>query len=313
MSMCRFTFAFLCLSLPAAQPALGDDAGRIWQQRHREYIDRIAKESIQQTAKNLNAHENMLVGVRIHPYHGTSPEFFSCLADRRLARLHSHLEALAKDEADQFCRKLFSEQLRRQRADFVGGIQAWKKGKPPTSPSVYPIRENWHALSAIVFLSATYCPIDETLRQVDEWGEMCKTFVDGFDFASMTDKPEVQAAIRTEFQKCAEPEPLFLFTLYAHMLRDRGALTNNELAEICPDREMMQDLAHEAHLVRWNSVPDSTASRKRGIYGKEDVIKAYSPFTSWCSAQYSEQKQRAAVAKLRARLSTLTNPDPLEE
>jgi len=220
---------------------------------------------------------------------------------------------LAKEEADKFCRKLFSEQLCRQRADFTGIIQAWKKGKPPTSPSTYPIGENWHALSAIVFLSSTYHPIDETLRQVDEWSKLRKTFVEDFDFASLTDKPEVQAAARTEFQKCAEPEPLFLFTLYAHMLRDRGALTNDELAGICPDREMMQDLVHEAHLVRWNSVPVSTASRKRSIYDKEDVIKTYSPFTSWCSAQFSEQKQRAAVAKLRARLSTLTTPDPQEE
>jgi len=301
----------LCVILHPTQLALGDDADRIWRQRHQEYIDRIAKETIKETAQNLNVHENMVVRGGMHPYDPIPQlEFFACLADRRLARLYSHLESLPKKEADQFCRKLFNEQLQRQKADFTGIIQAWKMGKPPTFPTQFPIGENWHALNAIVFLSATYSPPDETLRQIDAWSTMLKTFVLDFDFATVSDNPETQSALRSEFRQFAEPQPLFLFTLYAHMLRDREALTNDELAKICPVREMTQDLAHQSHLARWNSIPRSTAPGRPGVYDREDVIKTYTPFRSWCSVQDSEKKQRAAVANLRARLTSLKKSDP---
>lgn len=310
MSIGRLVFALLslelCVILNPTQLALGDDADRIWRQRHQEYIDRIAKETIDETARNLNVNEYMVARARIHPYGFPQLEFFACLADRRLARLYSHLESLTRKEADQFCRKLFNEQLQRQQADFTGIMEAWKIGKPPTFPSPFTIGENWHALHASVLLSAAYCPTDETLRQIDAWSTMRKTFVLDVDFATLSDNPESQSALRAEFRQFADPQPLFLFTLYAHMLRDREILAIEELATLCPDSEMTRDLANPAHLVEWNCILETTPP----IYDEKDVIKSYTPFTSWRSAQYSEKEQNVAIANVRARLTSLKNPSP---
>jgi hypothetical protein len=167
------------------------------------------EDSFEKLAAGLNEHEDLLVTVSMWSQDPMPEMMFEvCLANRRLARLYEILQGRDAADADAAAWKLFDEKLSILRTGLVGGLEAWERGiertrrelpdmRPPENRvdpndpegSVNASVKVWNeilargdppkdlfdvyaatsAVSAALFLSAEFCPVEEVLRQLDAW------------------------------------------------------------------------------------------------------------------------------------------------
>lgn len=159
----------------------GDISGGVPIQRGRidSFIERISKESYEETVANLNFHEDNVLRAVLDPYPVYSDPHFTetCLANRRLARVYEHLMKLPEPQRSGEAMKLFDKSLAefRSKANLI--LTRWEQGNPPTSP--HELFEKgrsfdgyrW-ALAGSQFLCVICCSLKDCISCNDRMNEM---------------------------------------------------------------------------------------------------------------------------------------------
>ena len=223
LAVCNLLIVLLPLSPPdvppsiAASPPVPLDGGTPAQRsRIDDYIARVASESFDECLANLNQHEDLLVRVGSRSNEPVPEvQFAICLANRRLAKLFEQLQKMPPAERDRRCRKIFRDKFAIHRDEFNVVMTMWEEGNPPRKP--HPLPENRNALCAAVFLSAHFCPVEETLRQLDAWKRFGRSIEERVARVTV-----MNVAV---LAMVANPEPSFEANIYGMILQDRCGVT----------------------------------------------------------------------------------------
>ncbi|MEW4527648.1 hypothetical protein [Maioricimonas sp. JC845] len=227
LAVCNLLIVLLPLSPPdvppsiAASPPVPLDGGTPDQRsRIDDYTARVASESFDECLANLNQHEDLLVRVGSRS-NEPAPEvqFAICLANRRLAKLFEQLQKMPPAERDRRCREIFRDKFAIHRDEIDVVMTMWEEGTPPRKR--HPLPENRNALCAAVFLSAHFCPVEETLRQLDAW----KTFGKAFEERAAANPEIPRGYINSLRDQYVFPEPSFEANIYGMILQDRCGVT----------------------------------------------------------------------------------------
>ncbi|QDU35849.1 hypothetical protein Mal4_01310 [Maioricimonas rarisocia] len=275
-----------------------------------DYVAQIASESIDECLANLNKHEDLLVAAGVWS-NEPAPEvqFAACLANRRLARLFEHLQQMPPAESDRRCRAIFRDKFAIHKHELDVVMTMWEEGTPPQKPR--PLFENTSALCAAVFLSAYFCPIEETLRQLDAWHRFGRSFEQ-----RAAANPELPSVAKSSWcRRYASPESLFEANIYGMMLQDRcGVILTSERARGGFDLEGRA-------LCRWDAytnLRDATHQSGDAPVDTAGDLFEFQSIRSFGSIGLLHPKYRTdVVAKLRKQLLACTGteyqPPPADE
>lgn len=200
-----------------------------------EYIADVADEdTFEELAAGLNEREDRLIVVGINSNEPVPESMYeTCLANRRLARMFGILKKRPPAEADAACRKLFEEKLAILRNDLLICFERLdKRGGPylvelPFKEPIVPVHEDQIALSGALFLSAEFCPVEEVLRQLDQWIDLIRELMEEYDRMSTNwdqSDPAHKERIRLSkesLERDGLPQSRYQLNLLANMLERR--------------------------------------------------------------------------------------------
>lgn len=199
----------------ANQPGASSEGSPVQQQRIDNYIAQVGKEDFETLVVNLNRHEDLFIGVGRWSGGATVRNKFAvCLANRRLAKIFAELQSRPAAEADRLCRSVFEEKFNIHKTAFIEVREIVEQGS--RSKKRRPLGDNCTALHGAIFLSATFCPVSEVLRQLEEWQELGRSTQ-----RRLEETPGVPPLAWPGLEEYAFPESVFQLNLYCWLLRER--------------------------------------------------------------------------------------------
>lgn len=256
-------------------------------------------------------------------------KFEGCLANRRVARLFEILSD--REDADGLCRKLFDEkrtllkesfQEHLKARDAIGGpqLQPIELVRFPTE-FVEPLSSEAAALSAALFLSAEFCPVDEVLRQLDAWNALAEECDEAFRQARADwVDPKLAEFEQRRLMDTLSPERRFQLSLLASLYErrfwdDPGGTPRDHMGALIPADPAPVDLPElpvpiEAHYYRiilcsWDAPTTLSGSPDLDVFWPDHFgdFRAYdvnvADWSEWLDAVLLNLRERllAAVAE----------------
>jgi hypothetical protein len=282
--------------MEADRPAPIDGGTPVQRGRIEDYIARVGKEDFETLVKNLNLHEDLLVGVGNWAQGAGRQNMFTvCLANRRLAKIFAELESRPAAEADALCRRIFEEKFDLFRSDILELLPSWEQGTQPERPR--PLDEDCIALHGAVFLSGGFCPVGEVLRQLVKWEEFYRSLKPSGK-ALPDEKTSFLARIALEHS--VPPEDVFLLNLYSWMLRDRCG--DRDFESLLPKTLPTETIAFCAWDAHTN--PFDFTHEHRGVpIDEQRVLRKLTFHQGWDAwPDFFQERNRKLLDALRRRL-----------
>ncbi len=272
----------------------------VQRERIDDFIDKVSQCDFQQCSAYLHEMtspgEDVVFDVGIQTQDLVpSMRFAQTLADRRVAKLYSLLQAMPPGEAASRAKGLFDEKLDTHESDWRRAMQRHREGgdAPELNPKMIPIHRNIHALSAALFLCAAYCEPAVVLDGLDRWQASLGNLVN-----EINADPQIMA-MGMQASMDALPEKLFLLNLYAFNLERQGCAQADRLAELTGQRiptfTTVPFCAWDAHTNPF----DFTHIHKGVPVDESKVLLNVSWAKSWGSVGMDEQRQQQILDAVR--------------
>nr|MDQ3332126.1 hypothetical protein [Planctomycetota bacterium] len=163
-----------------------------------DFIDQVAEyatldDAVRALSEPVGTDFDIVFDVGLHTSE-LSPQmqFAQVLADRRVARIYEMLAAKPVADADRLAASIFDAKLSAHTDGLSQGIADWRDGDGQVRP--VPVRLNYHALSAAMFLCAAFCDAPSALEKLQAWQSVIGARVD--DVASDPKLRQLEQEVR---------------------------------------------------------------------------------------------------------------------
>lgn len=190
------------------------------------------------------------------PESSTVLKMNAVLADRRVARILSHLQGMDRDVARKECLRLFDEKLANLNSE-------WHKFAPLIkevrgSFTCLDLRRRHHALSSAVFLSTFFCTDKEALRLPLRWREKMNSSMRETEFDPDAYERDNGVPLTDVF-----PDALFELNIYTILLVRNG---KDGLSEIEKSTQAQLPVMTMRPYLRWDEIRGKDGGEKTDLY-----------------------------------------------